>query len=530
MNVFDNCPKKRQRTFQEKGNKSSVLITSQLFGNFLCQFLLRSALLLPTVSALGVSSPPMRICLRQCTSRTMHVPQKIWYSVVPCQEVPWIALRVNRSALFKHNRHALVRHPIEMAAATSHFSRATNRVTSTRLFSSHGGEQAENVNDNGETVHSNSDPSSVMANALLTAIQQLEANQVVDAEESAIQLLAHALQLDWTTGHRAIRNFYHHALTTTNTRTPKPATVTFWKEISSDLDQTDWQTRFEKLVQRRLTNEPLQYILGQWDFLDYTLEIQAPLLCPRPETEELVLLAEQSIIEQISSSTWNTNAPSSTLRLLDVGCGTGCLGIAVADRLANSLFASKAVTSIHVDAIDIEPVAVETSNRNAQHILTAHPRKLPVTYTAQLVSAQEYRSHAGGGDESGYHAVVSNPPYIPQADMEELDASVKDFESHVALCGGDDGMDVIKVIVQRLPDWCDSNDRLSGNASTREGICWMEVDPSHPEKIQNWLSSRTSVAGVRYVSSHKDMFGLERFVRLQVSGKPPSGKPSSNMI
>ncbi len=90
--------------------------------------------------------------------------------------------------------------------------------------------------------------------------------------------------------------------------------------------------------------------------------------------------------------------------------------------------------------------------------------------------------------------------------MATLSEDVSKYESDKALCGGDDGLDIIRHIVRRLPEW------TSGN-------CWMEVDDSHPSLIADWLSpgSQESVRlGVECISTYKDFCGRDRFVKLRV--------------
>jgi release factor glutamine methyltransferase len=91
--------------------------------------------------------------------------------------------------------------------------------------------------------------------------------------------------------------------------------------------------------------------------------------------------------------------------------------------------------------------------------------------------------------------------------MEDLTDDVVKYESDLALCGGTDGMDVIRTICQRLAEW-----------TTPNGICWMEVDTSHPEPLKQWLqeSSTNTNNRVSFVESRQDMFGRDRFVKLQV--------------
>jgi release factor glutamine methyltransferase len=288
------------------------------------------------------------------------------------------------------------------------------------------------------------------------AVTALRLHNVSEPQASIEQLLAPSLDLDWTTGVRDLR-----------------------LQTSRRLSREEAQD-FQNKLQRRMQHEPIQYILGQWDFLDYTVKIKPPLLCPRPETEELVL----KILEEIQ----NKHTNQSKLRILDVGCGTGVIGIALADKLG-----------VEVDAIDIDPVAIATAQDNANMILGSHAQSL---YRTELASAAHYSA------PYQFDVVVSNPPYIPQNDMIALEPNVRLWESQRALCGGADGMDVIRDILHNLPNWCDSG-----------AVCWMEVDPSHPKRIQNWLKGHRQLQQrVRYEASYQDMFGRDRFVKLCVLG------------
>jgi release factor glutamine methyltransferase len=279
------------------------------------------------------------------------------------------------------------------------------------------------------------------------SISKLERENVTEPDLSAQHLLAASLDLSWESGYRDIRQISNQVLT---------------REQAQD---------YVSKLQRRMTHEPLQYILGQWDFLDYTVSIKPPLLCPRPETEELVMKIVQETTE-------------SPIHILDVGCGTGVIGVALAEQLPEAT----------VEAIDIDPVAIEISMENSKRILGTAQNSC---YKATLCSAQDYEP------DHYFDIVVSNPPYIPQADMSTLSQDVIQYESGNALCGGVDGLDVVRVIVKKLPSWCNSG-----------AVCWMEVDPTHPSMIKEWLES--SNLGVEFESSFKDMFGKDRFVKLRV--------------
>jgi release factor glutamine methyltransferase len=327
-------------------------------------------------------------------------------------------------------------------AAHIHHERMTEPILRRRCDSTMSTSLSSNEDMTGWTI----------ARTVKDSIQKLDDGNVTEPCLSVRHLLAASLELPWETGFR-------------------------------DLDHLSQQQRltsvqahdFAVKLERRLKHEPIQYILGQWDFLDYTIRIRPPLLCPRPETEELV----ENIVHETTKS---------SVHILDVGCGTGVIGLALAERLPDAT----------VEAIDIEPVAIETSLENAERILGAKSPSRGSRYVATLVSAADFVA------ARPFDLVVSNPPYIPKADMATLSMDVLKYESQNALCGGEDGLDVVRTIIHQLPNWCRSG-----------AICWMEVDPSHPTLIRDWLDENQNL-DVQFVSTFYDMFGKARFVKVRV--------------
>ena len=111
-----------------------------------------------------------------------------------------------------------------------------------------------------------------------------------------------------------------------------------------------------------------------------------------------------------------------------------------------------------------------------------------------------------------FDIVVSNPPSIPSNDMDSLSSDVLEYESHEALCGGLDGLDVIRTIIKRLPEWMEAG-------SSKQKYCWIEVDHSHPALLENWLaagSEESTKFRVEYCESQKDFCSKDRFVKLRV--------------
>lgn len=325
-----------------------------------------------------------------------------------------------------------------------------------------------------------------MAHVLEALRDEFQRASTPEPLQSTVHLLALVLQLPWATGFRD--------LLTLMLMQEEPSTPEDCRRENSTLGARRLTVaeaqQLDNLVRRRIRHEPLQYLAGQWDFLDSTFLVRAPLLCPRPETEELVLLVLDDLHPRTNDETKPTTGTN--LRILDVGCGTGCIGLALADKLRTCT----------VQAVDVEPIAVEIAAANAVRMGCAH------RYSVQQVAAADYS--VTGDDEERFDVVVSNPPYIPDGDMLALEPTVVNYESASALQGGSDGMDVIRTIVQRLPLWCKPG-----------AVCWMEVDPTHPALLRAWLTteegSRTVPNNsVVFVSSHRDLSGRDRFVKLRV--------------
>ena len=173
-------------------------------------------------------------------------------------------------------------------------------------------------------------------------------------------------------------------------------------------------TAFDALVQRRLQREPLQYILGTQDFCGRSFAVDGRVLIPRPETE---LLAERAV-RALQAFGPGTHA-------LDLCCGSGCLGITLALE----------VPSAQVDMADLSEDALAVTRKNAER-LGAQVSLL----RGDLWDAVDARQ---------YQLIVSNPPYIPDADCLALQAEVM-REPPMALKGGMDGLDFYRRIAAGL--------------------------------------------------------------------------------
>jgi len=163
------------------------------------------------------------------------------------------------------------------------------------------------------------------------------------------------------------------------------------------------------MIQRRAKREPLQYILGTTSFCGFEIAVDRNVLIPRPETE---LLAERAWKQLLSKE----ETPPVTA--LDFGTGSGCLAIALAAKAPEA----------QIHALDFSNTALELAEKNA----TANHVKV------EFHSGDGFAALATG---TKFNLIVSNPPYIPTAEIATLQPEVRDFEPRMALDGGEDGLD-----------------------------------------------------------------------------------------
>lgn len=178
----------------------------------------------------------------------------------------------------------------------------------------------------------------------------------------------------------------------------------------------DQAAAFEALVERRARGEPLQYLLGEWEFLGRTFHVDPRALIPRRETEAIVEIAR-------------TVAPGAR-SVIDLGTGSGILAVTLA------LERPKA----RVVAIDKSAAALALTRANARRHGVGS-RVLAIA--SDWLSAVSPRAR--------FDLAVANPPYVPRRDAPHLDKTVSEFEPDLALYGGEDGLDAVRHLLQALP-------------------------------------------------------------------------------
>ena len=189
----------------------------------------------------------------------------------------------------------------------------------------------------------------------------------------------------------------------------------------TDQFDTDASIAFEDLLNRRLSGEPVAYILGSQEFWSLPFRVTPDTLIPRPDSETLV----SHILDNIDSNT--------PLRFLDLGTGTGALIISLLTECPNA----------SAFAIDVSPAAADIARLNAD--MNGVADRLTVLQSDWFAALP-----VGGG---GFDVILSNPPYIRSAVMPTLMRDVRNFEPHTALDGGADGLDAYRAIIQGSAKW-----------------------------------------------------------------------------
>ncbi len=219
-------------------------------------------------------------------------------------------------------------------------------------------------------------------------------------------------------------------------------------------------TAFELMISRRMKREPVQYILGQVSFCGRIFSVSPGILIPRPETE---LLSAWAVQEAASIP-----AP----RILDLCCGSGCIGITMALSLPRS----------SVTLTDISPEAVSVSSGNAERL------NAPV----RILQGDLFNPVKN----EVFDLIISNPPYIPSEECPLLQEEVR-FEPSLALDGGKDGLDFYRRIAS-----------MSAARLVPGGLLMMELGFGQASAVVNLLAA----AGMKKIQIRKDYAGIERMI------------------
>ena len=221
-------------------------------------------------------------------------------------------------------------------------------------------------------------------------------------------------------------------------------------------------TAYEGYLSEREQGRPTQYILGEWEFMGLPFSVGEGVLIPRGDTEVLV----ETILERQQTEKFKS--------ILDIGTGSGCIPISLGHygKFENIM------------AVDISQKALDYATKNA------HENHIKIDFYESDLFTNLPVEWKGRLD-----AIVSNPPYIPKKDIEELMTEVKDFEPMNALDGGEDGLDFYRAIVEQGREWL-----VDG------GWLFFEIGYDQGEDLKKLLNE----SGYTEIEVRQDLAGLDR--------------------
>jgi len=234
---------------------------------------------------------------------------------------------------------------------------------------------------------------------------------------------------------------------------------------------------FKGLFKRILAHEPLQYVLGETEFMSLVFAVGPGVLIPRPETELLVesaLQAGRALAER-----------QSVVDIIDVGTGSGCIAIS----LANYLEAAQ------VTAVDVSEAALQWARQNMEkHQLQERIEVLAADLLADPPAAWKNR----------FDMMVSNPPYVRDAEYPELAPEIRDYEPRQALCAGEKGL----LYYERLAVWARQILKESGQF-------FIEIGDGMAEPVSFLFRKH----GFHEIDMKRDLAGRERLIHTITRGE-----------
>jgi release factor glutamine methyltransferase len=224
---------------------------------------------------------------------------------------------------------------------------------------------------------------------------------------------------------------------------------------------------FRNFLSRRASREPFQYIVGKQEFYGLDFEVNRNVLIPRPETELIVESAIDILREKKTSI------------FCEVGIGSGCIAVSI-------LYEVKTASAF---GLDVSPEALEVAARNAATHKVSNRLELKISDVFEVLNGERF------------DLIVSNPPYIPRLDIENLQKEVRDFEPLVALTDGGEGLSIIEKIILESP-----------KLLNREGFLLLEIGFGQADFVREMFAQK--IWGT--VDILPDLQGIPRMVRAAI--------------
>ncbi len=223
--------------------------------------------------------------------------------------------------------------------------------------------------------------------------------------------------------------------------------------------------RFKSFVKKRRGGMPFQYISNSQEFMSLDFYVNNACLIPRPETEILVEYALQ----------WLKQKSCEEFRILDIGTGSGAIAVSIATYAKD----------VSVDALDISREAIQTAQCNA--------KRHHVDDRIRFIQTDFFQ----WSSTCTYSLILSNPPYIPRNELDNLMAGVREYEPEIALDGGEDGLLFYRAMVSRISKLLETG-----------GAVFVETGKGQAVSVRDMFQKKGLVTYV-----YPDLAGIDRVVR-----------------
>jgi release factor glutamine methyltransferase len=225
---------------------------------------------------------------------------------------------------------------------------------------------------------------------------------------------------------------------------------------------------YKSMLVRRAAHEPLQYILGETEFMSLPFRVSPKVLIPRPETEILV----EGVVGDFRGR--------GPVRILDVGTGSGAIAVSLAKCLPDAV----------VDGVDVDSEILDLAKFNAE--------RNGVAKRVRFVAADVVKEGFENCVSPPYDAVVSNPPYVSAREWEDLPKEIRNFEPRRALCDEGDGLTFYRIIAGKAKAVLSKN-----------GSLYFEIGFGQRDQVFGILREK----GFRGLESRPDLNGIDRVVK-----------------
>ncbi len=229
------------------------------------------------------------------------------------------------------------------------------------------------------------------------------------------------------------------------------------------------ENQFWSFIKRRANREPFQHIVGKQEFWGLDFIVTPDVLIPRPETE-LIVEAGIEILRDLENPNF-----------CEVGIGSGCISVSILHEIKNA----------RAFGLDISEKALQIAEKNAEENGVLHRLNLMISDVFGELD-----------NNKQFDLIVSNPPYVPIDDLQNLQVEVKDFDPHIALTDGKDGLSIIRKIIETSPEFL-----------RPDGFLIMEIGFNQSAKVCEMFDLQIW----QEVDFFSDLQGIPRMLKAKIS-------------